>query len=72
MWDRLKGISDERRAIIEFAVLGGALLVMEQFLLPFPDVTKSRLEVGTVLIFSNLWFLFYRVAPSHQEGLEGK
>jgi hypothetical protein len=72
MWERFKRISDEQWAMIEFAVLGGALLVMEQLLLPYPDVTKSRLEVGTVLIFSNLWFLLYSVASSHKEGLEGK
>ena len=66
---RLKQVSDEHLAMIEFAVLGAVLLFLEQLLLPFPDVTKSRLEVGTALIFCNLWYLFYSVAPSHRGGL---
>jgi hypothetical protein len=59
--DEAQREADGRRALIEFAVSLAVVLILEQILLPFPDITRQRLEVGTVLIYANLWFLFYGV-----------
>lgn len=53
--------ADGHRAAIECLTSLGIVLLMEQLLLPYPDVTLSRIQVGTVLIYSNLWWLLYGV-----------
>jgi hypothetical protein len=53
--------SEEWRALIEFVVSLGFALLLEEIFMPFQEVTRQRIEVGTVLVFSNFWWLFHGV-----------
>ena len=56
-----------REALIEGAVALVILLIMEQVLLPFSNVTRQQIEMGTVLVFYGAWNLLYEFIVSRKK-----
>jgi hypothetical protein len=48
-----------RRAGIQCLASLGIVLLLEQLLLPYSEVTLSRLGIATVLLYCNLWWLLF-------------